>query len=157
LATTGVVELKTAMEIRPYQTKDFETLYVLSRKLYPNYSNEDLRRDLNRFVSSKNQKIYFATHNEIPVGFIMVAIRSDYVEGASSSPTGYLEAIFIEESYRGKGIAKLLLEKGENWIKSKGCTEMGSDTWLNNQSSIDFHLKLGFEEEDRLVHFIKKL
>ncbi|MGB0429640.1 MAG: aminoglycoside 6'-N-acetyltransferase [Bacteroidia bacterium] len=145
------------MKIIEYQAKDFEILYNLSRKLYPNYSDKDLLRDLKMFVTNKTQRIYLATENDNTVGFIMVSIRYDYVEGASSSPTGYLEAIFIEEAYRGKGIAKLLLEKGESWIKSHGCTEMGSDTWLNSQSSIDFHLKLGFEEEDRLVHFIKEI
>ncbi|MFY0674631.1 MAG: GNAT family N-acetyltransferase [Bacteroidia bacterium] len=145
------------MLITEYEPENFETLYSLSRKLYPNYSDEDLIHDLKRFVSNSNQLIYIAFDNHKSIGFIMVSVRHDYVEGASSSPTGYLEAIFIESEYRGKGLAKKLLKKGEAWIKSKGCTEMGSDTWLNNQNSIDFHLGIGFEEEDRLVHFIKKL
>jgi len=38
-----------------------------------------------------------------------------------------------------------------------GCTEMGSDTWLDNEASISAHLKTGYFEADRLVHFMKKL
>jgi hypothetical protein len=34
---------------------------------------------------------------------------------------------------------------------------MGSDTWLANEGSIQAHLKLGYHEEERLVHFVKHL
>ena len=39
----------------------------------------------------------------------------------------------------------------------KAATEMASDTWLENEASIAAHLKLGYEEVERLVHFVKRL
>ena len=145
------------LQITKYQPTDFEAIYALSRKLYPNYEDHELRRDLLRFTQSERQQVFMAKSKESFIGFIMVSARIDYVEGASSSPTGYLEAIFIEAENRGKGFSKQLLQVAENWVKQNGCTEMGSDTWLNHQNSINFHRAMGFEEEDRLVHFIKKL
>jgi hypothetical protein len=34
---------------------------------------------------------------------------------------------------------------------------MASDTWLDNDVSIQAHKKLGYEEMERLVHFAKRL
>ncbi|MHB8778501.1 MAG: GNAT family N-acetyltransferase, partial [Anaerolineales bacterium] len=45
----------------------------------------------------------------------------------------------------------------EDWARERGCTEMASDTWLDNEASIRAHLKLGYLEVERLVHFVKPL
>ena len=34
---------------------------------------------------------------------------------------------------------------------------MASDTWLDNEASIRAHVKMGYVEVERLVHFVKKL
>ena len=58
---------------------------------------------------------------------------------------------------RGKGIAGALTQAAEGWARERGCTEMASDTWLDNEASIRAHLKLGYLEVERLVHFVKPL
>ena len=55
----------------------------------------------------------------MPVGFAQCGLRRDYVEGTESSPVGYLEGIFVKESYRSKGCAKELLLACESWAKKK--------------------------------------
>jgi L-amino acid N-acyltransferase YncA len=56
-----------------------------------------------------------------------------------------------------QGLGKALVQAAEEWARSQGLTEMASDTWLENDASIRAHLKMGYEEAERLVHFIKKL
>ena len=63
----------------------------------------------------------------------------------------------MDEDLRGQGVGKALVEAAEEWARSQGLSEMGSDTWLENEVSIRAHLKLGYEEAERLVHFVKKL
>jgi aminoglycoside 6'-N-acetyltransferase I len=63
----------------------------------------------------------------------------------------------VDEDLREQGIGKALVKAAEVWARSQGLTEMGSDTWLENDISIQAHLKMGYEEAERLVHFIKKL
>ena len=58
---------------------------------------------------------------------------------------------------RERGIGKALVHAAEEWARSQGLTEMASDTWLDNEVSIQAHLKMGYEEAERLVHFVKKL
>jgi aminoglycoside 6'-N-acetyltransferase I len=45
----------------------------------------------------------------------------------------------------------------EAWAREQGYTEIASDTWLDNETSIRAHLALGYEESERLVHFRKSL
>ena len=42
------------------------------------------------------------------------------------------------------------------WAKEQGCTEFASDCELTNTVSQEFHKKLGFEEANRVVCFVKK-
>ncbi|WP_299532923.1 aminoglycoside 6'-N-acetyltransferase [Ulvibacterium sp.] len=135
----------------------FDEWRKMSLELFPGYAMDHLERDLHQVMESDNQETFFAKSKEGIIGFINVSIRHDYVEGSNSTPVGYIEAIFIKPDYRKHGVARKLVDLGEQWILQKGCTQMGSDTWASNEQSRKFHLGLGFREEDTLVHYIKDL
>lgn len=90
------------------------------------------------------------------VGFLEAGTRP-YGEGCETSPVGYVEGIYVDEDLRGRGVALRLMRAAEDWARAKGCKEMASDTWLENDASIQMHLRLGYEEMERLVHFAKRL
>lgn len=89
-------------------------------------------------------------------GFLEAGMRK-YAEGCESSPVGYIEGWYVDEDLRGQGLGKALVRAAEEWARSLGLTEMASDTWLENEISIQAHLKMGYEEAERLVHFVKRL
>ena len=126
--------------------------------LWHDTTAEEIELLLNNTLSGSPQKVILAKNVQHEnIGFAYFTIRTDYVEGAKQSPTGYLEGIFVEESYRKMGVAKKFIQLGEAWVKSKGCTQLGSDTWLSDTNSRRFHKKMGFWEEDELVHFLKDI
>jgi aminoglycoside 6'-N-acetyltransferase I len=43
------------------------------------------------------------------------------------------------------------------WARGRGCRELASDTWPENDGSVDAHRRLGFQEVDRVVTFRKAL
>lgn len=138
--------------------QDIEALLPLSLKLWEDAEEAELRIEFQQTLTSSKQKIILAKNSgQTLVGFAFISIRTDHVAGAEQPPTGYLEGIFIEPGYRKKGIAKKLVQLGETWLKKNNCTQMGSDTWLWNKESQEFHEKIGFREEERLVHFIKNI
>ncbi|MEX0287667.1 MAG: aminoglycoside 6'-N-acetyltransferase [Flavobacteriaceae bacterium] len=145
------------MEYSKYKAHFFEEYFEMAKVLFPNYSRKELKKDLEHAVSSEKHETFFAIQKETIMGFVNVSVRSDYVEGATSSPVGYLEALFVKPEFRKQGIAKYLSEIAEKWAVAQGCSQMGSDTWDWNKSSIEFHKKIGFKEEDILVHFIKDI
>ena len=143
--------------IADYQPTDFQAWLDISLKLFKDYPAEETEHGLVRMAQNPKCKTFLAKSNSDAVGFITVSIRTDYVEGSKTSPTGYVEAIFVDPKFRKQGLAKLLFKKGEQWTKLQGCLEIGSDTWDWNIEAQNFHQKLGFQKEDVLVHYIKKI
>ena len=90
------------------------------------------------------------------VAFIEAGLRA-YGEGCETSPVGYIEAWYVDEHIRGQKLGREMVYAAEQWAREKGCREMASDTWLENEASIAAHFRLGYEEADRLVHFVKRL
>ncbi len=145
------------ISIENYTPADFESLYDMNQKLYPTMEKNLLVRMLEEMTRLENYRIFMAKDSGNNMGFSVISIRTDYVEGADRSPTGYLEAIYVEPEYRKEGIGKRLVELGEEWCKENGCSQIGSDTWISHEKARAFHRKLGFWEEDELVHFLKNL
>jgi len=92
-----------------------------------------------------------------PIGFIEGSIRLDYVNGTETSPVGFVEGVYVIESWRRRGIARQLYEAIGDWAKARGCRELASDALLANVASQRAHAALGFRETERVVYFTKPL
>lgn len=146
------------MEIttRPITHADKHEWLLMRKALWPHASDADMSFDQNQILVGERDAVFFAYADGNLAGMLEARLR-DYGEGCTSSPIGYIEAWFVYEPFRGKGVAGALTQAAENWARGKGCTEMASDTWLDNAVSIRAHEKLGYQEVERLVHFVKKL
>ena len=145
------------MDFQTYTDQDFDKLLEMALVLWPDFGEAGLKRELQNMATSERQETILARENEDYIGFITVSTRIDYVEGATSSPVGYIEGIFVKPDYRKTGIGRQLYQLGEQWCLKKGCQQMGSDAYAWNKQSHEFHKRLGFDEEDTLVHFIKDI
>jgi aminoglycoside 6'-N-acetyltransferase I len=96
-------------------------------------------------------------HEGTVQGFVEIAVRSDYVNGTESSPVGFLEGIYVLDAFRGRGIARALVARAEEWLLGQGIAEFASDALLDNATSHAMHRSLGFEETERVVYFRKRL
>ena len=120
--------------------------------------DEDREQEFLELIRSDESAVFLAEAGGQTIAFAQCGLRHDYVEGKDSDgPVGYLEGIFVEEAYRGRGIARMLLSLCENWAREMGCAEFASDTELHNEEGLRFHLSCGFEEAGRIICFLKKL
>jgi aminoglycoside 6'-N-acetyltransferase I len=118
---------------------------------------EDLRWGLEQVLEDPQQAVFFAVRGDgTPCGFLEASLR-DYAEGCVTGPVGYIEGWYVDDDVRHNGVGRRLVQAAEDWARSLGMTEMGSDTWLDNEMSIAAHLRMGYQEVERLVHFAKKL
>lgn len=143
--------------IRQASKNDSRILAELAVNMWDDSSVEELADEFAELISKDTACIFLKHENDTPVGFAQCQLRSDYVEGTETSPVGYLEGIFVLESYRKRGYAKELLHMCEAWAKDMGCTEFASDCELDNTDSLGFHLAMGFTEANRIICFTKKL
>lgn len=140
--------------IRKAELSDLRALADLALKLWPGHDREELTGELREVLDREDAAFFLAEGNG---GFAQCQLRQDYVEGTDSSPVGYLEGIYVDDSHRRQGIARELLSACECWAKEQGCREFASDCELTNTQSLEFHLALGFEEANRIICFTKKL
>lgn len=145
------------MIIKKANQTNLDEVCNLAMKLWPDNNRSELRTEFEELLDSKKDIVYVAVVQGVYVGFIHLSLRFDYVEGSRSSPVGYIEGIYVDENYRNRGISRKLVEAGEQWAKSLGCSEMASDTELTNVESQQFHKKIGFKEAGRIVAYIKDI
>ncbi|MCC7116934.1 MAG: GNAT family N-acetyltransferase [Anaerolineales bacterium] len=145
------------VEIRRVNSQDKEIWLQMRKGIWPDAPDADLSYDMDKLLANADGAAFIAFVDGQPAGMIEASLRKDYVEGCETSPVGYIEAWFVYPNFRGSGVAGVLTSAAENWAREKGCAEMGSDTWLENEASIRAHKKLGYAEIERLVHFVKPL
>lgn len=137
---------------------NFNEWLLMGIALWPHYKKNKLKKIFrSELKSDKNKHFLMQNKDGEYMGFINLSLRSDYVQGASTSPVGYVEGIYVKPRYRKQGVAKELVKQAEKWAKKQGCKELGSDTELSNTDSQKFHKKLGFKKADVIVHYIRKI
>ena len=147
------------MNLTIYKAKEKDVLTVarLAIQMWEDNVLAELAAELAELMKSPEAVVFLGEVDGQAIGFAQCQLRHDYVEGTETSPVGYLEGIYVRDDLRGRGGAKALLKACESWAASWGCTEFASDCELDNTGSLAFHLKMGFEEASRNIHFAKKI
>lgn len=145
------------MIIKKAVAEDAKAVAGLAIQMWESNTIEGLTEEFYDSITEESCVVYLALLDDLAIGFAQCGLRHDYVEGTDSSPVGYLEGIFVAEEYRKRGVAKDMLEACQKWAKEQGCTEFASDCELVNEDSLKFHLRMGFEEANRIICFTKKL
>ena len=147
----------SAIFIRPAQADDKREWLRMRLALWPDHIAEESLAEMDVFLADPLTPTFVAVRENGSLGGFLEGGLRKYAEGCDSSPVGYLEGWFVDEDLRGQGVGSALVGAMEAWAREQGCTEMASDTWLDNETSIQAHLNLGYEESERLVHFRKSL
>lgn len=145
------------MNIRKATAADAEALAEMAAALFHHEDVQALREEFEALARDEEAACFLAEEEGMAVGFAQCQLRHDYVEGTETSPVGYLEGIYVKAPFRRRGVAGQLLRACEAWAGRMGCTELASDCELNNMDSLSVHLRMGFEEANRIICFTKKL
>ncbi|MGL5923501.1 aminoglycoside 6'-N-acetyltransferase [Chroococcidiopsis sp.] len=146
------------MKIVKVTQDDFNEWLDLALKLWSDESVEEMQRSLtNIFHSPREAGFLVKDDNDKAIGFMNLSLRSDYVPGATQSPVAYVEGIYVKDEYRKQGVGKKLIQYAQQWAIERGCIELASDALLDNTASYEFHTKVGFQEVERVVTFIKQV
>ncbi|MFC1947097.1 GNAT family N-acetyltransferase [Chloroflexota bacterium] len=143
--------------VRPGTIEDTEQWLMLRKVFWPECPDAQHRLEMEQVLSSTGGVFVAEDSEGRLIGFAEFSIRNDYVPGADPGQLPGLEGWFVDEIFRAKGVGKELLAALEDWSRQKGYKQLASDALLDNTTGIEIHMKLGFTEIERTVHFIKKL
>jgi len=92
----------------------------------------------------------------LAVGFIELSIRA-YVEGCSTDRVAFIEGWYVAPKARRQGVGAELVRAAEEWARGRGCTELGSDTEVENTASAAAHSAVGFRDTGVVRYFLKSV
>ena len=150
------------LRIRPATTADRAALAHAFEALWPNATLDAHDAELARILAGEPVAtlpliILVAEDAGEVVGFCEVDLRS-HADGCDPArPIAYVEGWYVAPERRGQGVGRALITAAEAWGRTHGCTEIASDTWVDNEGSQRAHAALGFEVVDRCVHYRKPL
>lgn len=93
-----------------------------------------------------NESIFFIAKDESNkvVGFIQGTIHER--KNHKLSKLGYIDELYVQESTRGKGVAKNLFKELEFEFKKQGCDHITTHTDMENELSQQFYLLAGMRK-----------
>jgi aminoglycoside 6'-N-acetyltransferase I len=147
------------MKTRPLTEQDKASWIRMRTALWPD-SSEHIQSEVEDFFTGHSkiisQVILAETDNKEIIGFIELNLRA-YAPGSAESTVPFVEGWYVMDAYRGLGVGRKLMQAAEQWALNLGFSELGSDALATNQASISAHKKLGFDEIERTVCFLKVL
>jgi aminoglycoside 6'-N-acetyltransferase I len=145
------------LTVRRATALDLDDWLRMRLSLWPDNDLHQFRADMESMLADPLTPVFITVRPDGSLGGFLEAGLRKYADGCSTSPVGYIEGWYVDEDLRRQGVGAALVRAAEDWARTQGCTEMGSDTWLENEASITAHLTLGYKDCERLVHFCKKL
>lgn len=143
--------------IRNVSAEDKDEWLRLRMALWPDNTAAETLAEMDKILSDPLTPVFVAARENGKLGGFLEGGLRKYADGCDTSPVGYIEGWYVDEDLRRQGVGGKLVRALEDWTREQGCTELASDTWLDNEISIQAHFALGYEETERLIHFRKKL
>ena len=126
-------------------------------QLHPEYRDKMAILDLEE-INNNDGICYLALIDKKVVGLIMGCIvkydQYDYLD-YKCPKMGEVTELVVSKNIRSKGIGKLLLNKMEEYFKSKNCEYIRIDVFSYNENAIKFYEKDGYH--NRMEIKIKKI
>lgn len=88
----------------------------------------------------------------VPLGFIHIQAGSDYY---NTQKHGHISDIIVAPQGEGRGIARLLMKRGEEWARSQGFQWITLNVFSQNVRAREVYERLGFGED--IIKYVKKL
>ncbi|HEY0662533.1 MAG TPA: aminoglycoside 6'-N-acetyltransferase [Lysobacter sp.] len=151
--------MTAAWSIRQATAGDLAEWAALRQALWPDENPGRHAGDIHDILGKPGRAVGFLVIDRAgrALGFAEATLRTDYVNGTDSSPVGFLEGWYVVPEHRRSGAGRALVEAVERWTREQACTELASDTWLDNALGQQAHRACGFEEVERVVYFRKRL
>lgn len=145
------------IKIREVSQFDLVKWLEVRRKLFPNKPQSEQMYDIQHYLYYPEiRQAFVADFNGQMIGFIEIIIQDSFI-GSTQTPVIFINAWYVEESYRYKGIGKRLLLAAEKWAKSKGCTQIGFSFTDDQAVTKKVSEHLGFRHVAYLNYFLKTL
>lgn len=151
------MQILDGMQIAEVTREQFPVWRRMRQDLYPNLDPEMHDEEMEWLFEAKDSAAYIACSDAgEPIGLLEVSLRN-VVDGCIGGPVGYVEGIYLEPSFRRKGLGAKLMQFATDWCRKRGCNDMATDAEIENVEAQEFYRQTGFTEVSRTVGFTRSL
>ena len=110
-------------------------IYEMPEQLYPQ----------ERFLAAiQERQLYVAKIDTIAVGYVLLRIRDVNAPGLVKRRVMLVDELCVQESCRGQGIGKQIMNDAWALAKAFRCTDMQLGVYPQNDDAVGFYQKCGF-------------
>lgn len=131
--------------IRKAEPEDMPALLKLERLCFRR--NPYRKEQIEWFLASPRAIAFLSFRNDTAVGSMMLSL---------SGAQGRVVSLGVHPSWRGKGVAKELMEAAEDWFLKSGATEIVLEVKVDNQEAIRLYSSLGYQITRTLKSYYSK-
>jgi GNAT superfamily N-acetyltransferase len=137
---TGASDLPSVPEIRPVETeRDVAACFPLMRQLRPHLASEDEFVTRWRRQSAAGYRLIALWRADAPVALAGFRVQENLVHGVHL----YVDDLVTDESARGAGHGRLMMDRLKAEALALGCTRLLLDTPLTNALGHRFYFRQG--------------
>ena len=129
-----------SITIRQATTEDTQRITQLSSQLGYAISEADTIQNINQLLNSRHDVVYVATLDEAVIGWI----HDFYAVRIETKPFSEIGGLVVDETVRGKGIGKLLIDKATEWSRSRSAETLRVRTKVVRTDTHKFYERAGF-------------
>jgi putative acetyltransferase len=133
-------------QVEPTLVEVVELIHQLDEYQESMYPSESNHLDSLDELSKPNVEFLAAYADSEICGSAAVKVLSDY---------GEIKRLYVPEKYRGKGIAKELVEELENCLVKRPIFTARLETGIHQHEAIDLYKKLGYSETAQFGDYTK--
>lgn len=154
---------------RKAEQRDKERFIAIEREFYKLYDDLEINQhlhpvgyqhipeqvfvdDFNRSLSSDEFFFMVADNEGKVVGYIFAEIVDSVSHNSAYGikSVGYIDSVYVMEEYRGHGIGTELIERAQQWFKSKNITISTLGLREENKRAIALYEKIGFNRDTEI-------
>ena len=148
------------MIIRPAEKRDIPRLYEmlgqilrLHARLRPDVFRSDREKytpeELEELLKREDRPSFVAEENGICVGYALCEIKERQIPQFVKRRVLYLDDLWIDESSRGNGVGRALVEFLLGYADKIGVDSLELNVWECNADAVAFYERMGFKTQCR--------
>ena len=145
------------MKIRNATKKDLRNILKLLKEMEKKMKNGlgdgNLISIAQMYIGKKNKCFFIAEEENKIIGYLFGHIEKKFKEDKKFSWAKLVE-IYVNKTWRKRGISKKLLKTFYNWSKHKGASKVRLDVETKNKFAFSFWKKQNYKEETKCMERI---
>jgi GNAT superfamily N-acetyltransferase len=130
------------MKVRTAQLTDLELISHFCMQLSSNFNPEVLKESFQGILNDKYAAIFISESGSEASGFIEIHLQQSLQSGRHAM----IRALYVSESFRRSGHAKVLIRKAEDWATHHGASKILVQSKVERNAAEKFYLGIGYSK-----------